>query len=288
MYIWPFGAKVLPYSLFEIDYSRRHPRISIIPQDPLEARPGMDYAATCISAAEYYSKELGNESIIVSVYAFPPAGVNYGYEARLAQCVNDANDSLWLEPDVNIETRAVKNVTSLRLKVNRLSTFLANDYRAKKGIALLDRKALELKIADLIGCPLWEAQEEDLFLVPVVTSLLDPIKATPPINPEREKILPQLHKIKDLALLLNGNASNVCFFMGHKMNDPADIQEGKEKIDAWNHNLRVLEERIRDFSDKSPNIVELPKLFHEFLIGCSKGETNYLYLSKIYTIVHSE
>lgn len=57
-YIWPLGAKALPYKIFEIDDHGHYPKISVVLEDISSGPAGADVAATCMAAGKYYAQKL--------------------------------------------------------------------------------------------------------------------------------------------------------------------------------------------------------------------------------------
>lgn len=289
-YVWPLGAKPLPYKIFEIIDRGHYPKISIVLEDPSVGPSGGDVAATCMAAGKYYSQKLSRHTVTVNVYAFPPSGFYYGYEARLGQCTYGEISSAI---DEDLPFRA-STVSPLRLKINALWDSLANDFRDSKH-AVLDDNALGRKISQMTGAPLEEAKLKEISLQPVVELLLPKVEAQAPINPKREKILPKITKIKDTAYSLYMDAYNMCFVAGKNITTLEKLAGEKSAaiqknalLEKWQKELAELEKLLQEDSTLPDGLKELAGLFSEYADSCEKNAENRLCIAKIYTILNTE
>lgn len=288
-YIWPLGAKPLPYKIFEISNHGHYPKISVVLEDTSAGPAGKDVAATCMAAGKYYSEKLRG-TVTVTVYAFPPSGFRYGDEARLGQCTYGEISSVF---DEDLPFRAA-SVSPLRLKINSLWDSLADDFRDSNH-AVLDDTALRKKISQLTGASLEEAKLVEISLQPVVELFLPKVEAQAPINPEREKILPQITKIKKLAYSLYTSAYNMCFVAGKKIavledrvgEKSAGIQK-KAILEKWQKELEDLEKLLWEGPTLPDRLKELPVLFSEYADSCERNAESRIFIARIYTILNTE
>ena len=289
-YIWPLGAKPLPYKIFEIIDRGHYPQISIILENPSAGPSGGDVAATCMAAGKYYSQKLSRHTVTVNVYAFPPSGFRYGYEARLGQCTYGEISSAI---DEDLPLRAA-TVSPLRLKINALWVSLANDFRDPKR-AVLDDNALGRKISQLTDAPFEEAKLKEIRLHPVVELLLPKVEAQAPVNPKREKILPQITKIKDIAYRLYSEAYNMCFVAGKKITTVENLTGEKSAaiqknaiLEKWQKELKELKKLLWESPTLPDRLKELPGLFSEYADSCERNAESRIFIAKIYTILNTE
>lgn len=288
-YIWPLGAKPLPYKIFEIIDGGHYPKISVVLEDTSAGPSGGDVAATCMAAGKYYSEKL-RYTVTVNVYAFPPSGFYYGHEARLGQCTYGKINSAI---DEDLPFRAA-TVSPLRLKINSLWNSLANDFRDSNH-AVLDDTALRRKISHLTGSLLEETKLEEISLQPVVGLFLPKVEAQAPVNPEREKILPKITKIKKVAYSLYRSAYNMCFVAGKNITalenragkKSAGIQK-KALLEEWQKGLKELEKLLWESPTLPDRLKELPGLFSEYADSCERNAESRIFIAKIYAILNTE
>lgn len=283
-YVWPLGAKALPYRIFEINHTHRNPEISLLLENPFDAPSGADVAATCMAAGKYYAPKLRTRLIRVKVFAFPPTGFYYGRDALLGQCTYADDPALDLELEEALPFRVADKVSPTRLKINQLWGALADEFRDTVGIAALDTSALSKKISCLTGAPLEEAKLKEISLQPVVEPLLPQAEAKAPLNPEREKILPQIMKIKDFADRLRLWIFERCFLLGEKI----PSAQKKAIHGKFQEQLGELEKMLLKEPTLPAALGELPGLFNEYADSCSRNARSELALSKVYSILNRE
>lgn len=194
--------------------------------------------------------------------------------------------------DEDLPFRA-STVSPLRLKINSLWNSLANDFR-DTGHAVLDDTALWKKISRLTGTPLEEAKLEEISLQPVVELFLPKVEAQAPINPEREKILPQITKIKKLAYSLYGDAYTMCFVAGKKIavleNRVGEKSAGLQKkaiLGKWQKEFKDLEKLLLEEPTLPDRLKELPVLFSGYADSCERNAESRIFIAKIYTILNT-
>lgn len=287
-WIWPIGARPLPYLVHDLNYIGRHPYgLSIILQDPFSKPSGGDIAATCVAAAKHFARTLAYTPIRVEVLAFPESGYSYGHDARLGRCVYDPANYDDIDPDWQKSCEAANPISPRQLKINMLLGSLANNFRKASGIAVLDEKALQRRVGAELGIDPELAQRQNIPLRPVLSFLMSEPQAEAPLNPEREKILLPLRQIKDLAGRLRRLSYDYVYDQGF-LKSFASKNDQSPLFKQWNQELATLEELIAREQDLPAEIKKLPALIREFVQSYARGKGSELPLAQIYQIIYAE